>query len=118
MGSYAVEANVIDLAILPDRGSIVFSMDMIHCSFSTTVTVSEVDQYTRAAVGAIKVSADGLWFEEDLEMYAKLAPAMAHCASSHPSVEQKGVAKGKSLRELLYGLESLRKRGGEDWLDS
>lgn len=109
-----MEANVIDMAILSDRGSLIYSMDMIHCRFSTSVTASEEEQHSRLAVGAIRLTADDSWFEKDLDLHEELVPTMEQSARSRLLTEQKNTAKGKSLRELLYGLEGLRKRGGED----
>ena len=112
--AYPTEGNVLDLTILHDRGSIIYSMDNIHKPFSTTEEEYEGAD-PRPLVSAIHFLRGSQRWEEDINLPDELLETMERCAKRRPLVPQKNVAKGKSLKELLYGLEGLRKRemGGD-----
>ena len=107
--TYPTDGNIIDMVVLEDRSSVIYSMDNIHEPFSR----AEEDDGSapRPLVEAIHFLRDPQRWEEDLNLDDKLLPALDECAKIGPLVPQKNTAKGKSLKELLYGLESLRKRG-------
>ena len=111
---YRAEGNIIDVAILPDQKVVFYSTDCIHNPFSTTDPAADADQDIRPCVGAIDYSAQGSGLITTSILYKDLVLTMDTCAKSQTLVEQRNAAKGKSLKEMLYGLESLRKRGGED----
>ena len=110
--SVPVEGNVIDFIILQNQGTILYSMDTVHRPFSTTAVTSERDQQTRPSVGTISFSSIH-GSHEDTRRFAKLISSMENRAKDQPFVSQEAPGKGRSLREMLYGLESLRKRGEE-----
>ncbi len=114
LNACCVEGNVIDFVVLPETGSIVYSMDNTYETSSTMTLVSDAQQAHRPSMGAVRYTTEGKIFEQDPNFYGHLISAMEKSIEDHPVAEQKDVAKGKSLRELLYGLESLRKRGPED----
>ncbi|KAL9634608.1 MAG: hypothetical protein Q9164_003992 [Protoblastenia rupestris] len=109
-----IPANVIDMIVLPDRHSILCSLDTIHEPFSTTVIVKNLIESTNPCVVAKHFRLESKSFEPDVNLHKQLVPAIESCAKGHPYAEQKNVAKGRSLKELLYGLESLRKRASDD----
>lgn len=114
IGTVPLEGNVIDFAILQEQGTVVYSMDTIHEPFSTTAVASDLKQQTRPSIGA---TSSGSMFappEKNVGSHGKLIASMEQCVKDQPFVMQEAPGKGRSMRELLYGLESLRKRGGED----
>ena len=106
--TYPTEGNVIDMVVLQDRNSVLYSMDNVHKPFSNT---EDSDSASRSLVEAIHFLRTPQRWEEDLNLDDALLPALEACAKTRPLMPQKNAAKGKSLKELLYGLESLRKRG-------
>ena len=114
METQAVEGNVIDLAVILDSLSILCSMDALHEPFSTTAVGTNRSQSYRPFVVAKRLMLESPSLHKDVELHKQLVPAMEACVKAQPFVEQKNAAKGKSLKELLYGLESLRKRGSDD----
>ena len=68
-------------------------------------------------MGSLSYSTDSDTWKEDKSLQANLVAAARECADSRLYVPQAGAAKGKSLTELLYGLESLRKRGSDNETD-
>ena len=116
-GSMHTESNVIDLTALRDRSCIVYSMDTSHQAFSTGAAADTVKSNKRSLVGSANYCIDsGIWKANE-PLQTNLVVAMRECADSNPIMPQERVAKGKSLIELLYGLESLRKRGPENEMD-
>lgn len=107
--AYSTDRNVLDVVVLQDQKSIVYSMDNIHPPFSTTD--DKRDATSTCLVKAIHFLQGPQRWEDDLALGVDLLPALEMYAKSRPMVPQKNVAKGKSLKELLYGLETLRKRG-------
>lgn len=108
-----VEGNVIDVAIMTmnDKGAVLYSMDTIHKPFSTSM-MEDGEAGLRPSVGAFSfVPSSGSW-QQASDLADTLLQNMEDCARSRPFFGQANAAKGKSLRELLYGLENLRKRGG------
>lgn len=111
--SIHVDGNVIDLTVLPDQNSVVYSMDTSHQAFSTKASVETVKQSSRGLVGSLRYCTDSKTWKENEALQANVIAATRECADSHLYVPQAGAAEGKSLTELFYGLESLRKRGSE-----
>ncbi len=115
--SMHTESNVIDLTVLPDQISIVYSMDNSHQAFSTSAAVDSVKSNIRSLVGSVSYYIDSGTWKANEPLQTNLAIAMRECADSNRHGPQARVAQGKSLTELLYGLESLRKRGSENEAD-
>ncbi|KAF6240269.1 hypothetical protein HO173_001880 [Letharia columbiana] len=115
--SIHTESNVIDVTILPNQSSVIYSMDTCHQAFSTDASADTGKQGPRSLVGSLIYDLDSKTWEENQALQANLVAATRECADSQLHVPQAGAAKGKSLRELLYGLESLRKRGSENETD-
>ena len=97
------------MVVLQDRSSVIYSMDNIHRPFSKMEEDS--DTVATSLVQAIHYLRDSQRWEEDLSLDDALLPALEAFAKSRPLPPQKTAAKGKSLKELLYGLENLRKQG-------
>lgn len=105
--TYPTERNVIDLVVLSDRRSVICSMDNIHERFST---LSENgDSTSSPLIDAINFSKTAQHWVKDSDLCGRLLPALEESAKSRPMLPDNNAAKGKSLKELLYGLESLRK---------
>lgn len=110
--SFLLEGNVIDVAVLEDQGTIIYSMDVLYDAFSATVVAGDQEQRSRPTVDAIR-------YCPQLETWEKgddtiLVSAMRDFLTSQSLDEKNGFTKGKSLRELIYSLGSLRKRSIED----
>ena len=107
-----VAGNVLDFVLIQDQ--IVYSMDIIHEPFSTTMTASDEVQKERPSVGVLKIATCQSLCEDSGGQDLPLIAAMEQRLQVQPDFYQTSATKGKSLRDLLYGLESLRKHGGEE----
>jgi len=110
--SVSLEGNVIDVVFIPPSESVVYSMDAVHKPFSTTIVACAEEQESRPSVGAVQ--ATKLGWERDTEATRGLVVVMQECLGNQPDILEDGKMKGGSMRELLYNLEGLRKRGSED----
>ena len=115
--SIHTESNVIDLTVLRNQSSVIYSMDNAHQAFSTDLSADNGGQSPRNLLGSLSYCTDAKTWKENQVLQANLIAATRECADNHLHVPQAGAAKGKSLVELLYGLESLRKRGSENETD-
>ena len=115
--SIHTQSNVIDLTVLRNKRSLVYSMDTFHQAFSTDAPADTGKQSSQSLVGSLRCCTDSKTWEENQVLQAGLVAAMRECADSHLHVGQAAVANKKQLTELLYGLESLRKRGLENEAD-
>lgn len=111
------ESNVIGLTVLRHLSSVVYSMDTYHLAFSTDAPADTGKQISRSLVGSLSYCTDSQTWKENRALQAKLVAATRDWADSHLHVPQAVATKGKLLTELLYGLESLRKRGSENEID-
>ena len=116
MGTYGpLEGNVIDVAVIQDQRAVVYSVDTVHEPFSTTMVTNDQAQKERSTIGLMKITQNA-----NVEMcmqqhqHPQLITAMEQCIQRQSFIYENSMAKGKSMRDLLYGLESLRKRGGEE----
>ena len=107
------ESNIIDVTVLHNQSSIVYSMDTSRQAFSIDALADIEKQSSRSFVGSLSYYTDSKTWEENHALQADLVAATKECADSQLHVPQPGAAKEKSLTELFYGLESLRKRGSE-----
>lgn len=105
--TYSTEGNVIDLVVVSDRNSVLCSLDNIHDCFSTSTNNCKAT--SRSLVDAVHFSKSAQQWEKDFLLYEKLSPALEKSAKNWPMMPQNDAAKGKSLKELIYGWESLRK---------
>ena len=116
MGTYGpLKGNVIDVAVIQDQGVVVYSMDTVHEAFSTTTVANDQAQKERFAIGVMKITQNAM-SEMCMQQrqHPQLVTAMEQCIQRQSFIHENSTAKGKSMRDLLYGLESLRKRGGEE----
>ena len=116
--SICTESNVVGLTVLRNHNSIIYSMDTLHRAFSTDLIASTEKGDSRSMVGSLIYCTDTDTWKENEGLQETLTVAMRECAESNLGISQAGVAKGKSVTELLYGLESLRKRGSENEVDT
>ena len=112
--SIYTESNVIDMTLLPDQTSVVYSMDICHEAFSTDATTDNEPSDPRSLMGSLSYCRDSKTWKANDSLQAKLVGATRECADSNLNAPQVTAAKGKSFTELFYGLESLRKRGSEN----
>ena len=115
--SIPTESNVIDLTVLHSQSSIVYSMDTSHQAFSKDALGDSEKSNSRSLVGSLRYCTDSKIWKANEALQGNLAAAMRERADSILHAPKAGAAKGKSLTELLYGLESLRKRGSENETD-
>ena len=116
VGTYGpLHGNVIDVVAIQDQGAIVYSMDTVHEAFSTTTVANDQAQKERSTIGVMKITQNAI-SETCLQQsqHLQLVTAMKQCIQRQSFIHENLTAKGKSMRDLLYGLESLRKRGGEE----
>ena len=109
------ESNVIDLTVLREQKSVIYSMDTFHQAFSTYALADTGERNSRSLVGSLIYSADSKRWKVNEVVQANLVAAMRECSDSNldvPDVVEE--SKGRSLVDLLYGLEGLRKRGSEN----
>ena len=97
---------------LRNKSIIIYSLDNYHIPFSTTIIESSEEQLSRPMIGCLSFEDTGRWEEVDF-MQDSIA-CMQRIAESQESVGCSGLEKGKSLRDLLYGIENLRKRVNEE----
>ena len=108
-GLFRTTGNVVDIAILPKSNAILYSMDTIHLPLSKSV-VGDTESMQINSVSILSYQPISSTWQPDTRLVPDLLSKMEGCARSRPFVTQTSTAKGKSLRELLYSLESLRKR--------
>ncbi len=116
-GSISLEGNVLDVVFLKERHSIIYSMDTIHKPMSTTVVACDQDQTVRPVIGVLRFNSDISSYEKILKPTGSFVAAMYDVINDQTSGSQEAKVEGKSIRDLLYGLESLRKRGTEEYND-
>ena len=110
--SISLEGNVIDLTIVNNQRSILYSMDAIHTPFSTgTIEASEAGK-TRPFVGLLESTKLG--WKQGTACKMDLIENMEEILKSRPFTPESKLAKGRSMKELLYNLENLRKTESED----
>lgn len=108
-------SNVIDLALLRNQSSVVYSMDTFHQPFSTDAS-ADIGKLN-PPLGSLSYVTESRTWQVIEALQANLVTATRECAERNLRAPGIGTANGKSLTELLYGLESLRKRGSENETD-
>lgn len=108
----SLDGNVIDVAYVESGNFLLYSMDAVYVPFSTTAVESIQGQKTRPSVGSLR-STDLGW-EKDSGHHQDLLGSMEGYLASIPDDPQSSMPKGKSMREMLYSLEVLRKKDSED----
>ena len=108
-------SNVIDLALLRNQSSVVYSMDTFHQAVSTDAS-ADIGKLN-PPVGSLSYVTESKTWKVNEALQANLVAGMRECAERNLHPPGIGTANGKSLTELLYGLESLRKRGSENETD-
>ena len=116
VGTYGpFKGNVIDVIAIQDQEAVVYSMDTVHEAFSTITVANDQAQRERSSIGVMKITQNAM---SDMclqqSQHPQLVTAMEQCIERQSFIHENSTAKGKSMRDLLYGLESLRKRGGEE----
>ena len=112
--THSTAGNVIGMIALPEFGALLYSVDMTHLSFSTKVISDEPYLKRQYTTGVLWSTLNTEPPVERSTKMANLISAFDVCAQEQRIPESRNVAKGKSLQELLYGLESLRKRGNDE----
>ena len=108
---FSVAGNVLDVEVLENRSTILYSIDNIHEKWSTKI----VDKGPlRPSVGAVTFSGSAQsWSKE--ATFDGIITVMNKEAMAQDGALQQGRGKDAALSELLYSIESLRKRGqGQD----
>ena len=110
--SISLEGNVLDMIFVNNQKNMLYSMDAVHPPFSTgNIAVSEARE-TRPSVGLLASTKLG-WMQATTGQL-KIIENMEDSLKRRPFVPESGLAKRRSMRELLYNLESLRKAEPED----
>lgn len=110
--SIPVEGNVNSVVFIENRKIFLYSMDVNHMPSSTTDVQNSPGHRKRPTMGLLNLTSLG-WDKDD-ECNKNLIKSMEGCLNSQRDPRQHGIGHEGSVRELLYSLESLRKRGSED----
>ena len=110
----STESNVIDLTILHNQNSVVYSMDTSHQASSTDLSAGSGISSSQCLMGSLSYCTDSKNWKVNESLQANLERAIRECADANLNVSQTREAKEKPITELLYGLESLRKRGPDN----
>lgn len=103
--------NVLDVAVLDNKCSIIYSLDNFHVPFSTT-TIAGTDQQTaRAPLGSLALDSSGHWKPYDI--MPNIMTGLENKARKDAENINQGNDRG-SLSAFLYGIENLRKRGQDE----
>ena len=112
--THETSSNVIHMIPMPSFGSIIYCMDPLHAPFSTTHMNNDAELATRSCVSTLLVYPDEEQYQVDSRLLQETTSSANAVVRKYPSQEAAAdVSKGKTLEELLYGLESLRKRENE-----
>lgn len=111
-GCCPVSGNVVDVTTLDERSTIIYSLDNCHTAFSTTALESEPEQLSRPMLGYLSFNPSGHW--EGIGDMENPIACMEKSAKAQQPVLNPGSENERSLLELLYGIENLRKKGQED----
>ena len=110
-GCCHVPGNVVDATTLNETSTIIYSLDNRHTAFSTIVLASEADQLSRPLLGYLSFNPSGDW--EGIGDLEKPIICIDQSAKAQEPFTNLGPGDESSFRELLYGIENLRKRGQE-----
>ena len=103
---------MVDVTTVNEISTIIFSLDNCHTAFSTTALASEAEQISRPMLGYLSFNSSGHW--EGIGDLEKSIACIEQNAKTQEPVKNSGQENERLLRELLYGIENLRKRGQED----
>ncbi|KAL6715937.1 tRNA (guanine-N(7)-)-methyltransferase non-catalytic subunit trm82 [Lecanora helva] len=107
-----LDANVIDVLFLRNEETVLYSMDTVHRPLSMTTVNVDGGPQTLPSVGLLTFGKLG--WERRGDHQKHLIDNMEYCLAAQPDLPQNSTAKGKSMKELLYSLQSLRKRDAEE----
>ena len=110
----STECNVIDLTLLRNQNSVVYTMDTSHQASPTGVPADSGTSSSQRLMGSLSYCNNSKKWKVNESLQANLERAMKECAYANPNVSQTEGPKEKPITELLYGLESLRKRGSDN----
>jgi len=104
------EGNVVDVTILPGQQAILYSIDNLHKSNSTSVVESTGE---RPVIGCYSYSSVlDKW--EKKSGVDSIAAAINEWAAGQGSFSSDPSSQSASVGDLLYSTERLRKRGQDD----
>lgn len=110
----SLPGNVIDAAVQQDKSRIIFSVDNYHSPSSTTAIAGPEERASRPMLGCMKFDES-----EDYRRIRSVYNVVAHvdqgAKAQEPTEDADSVMeRGSTLRTLLYGVGTLRKRAGQD----
>ena len=113
-GHFSTAGNITDITSFTSFTTntvIIYSMDTLHRPGTSKLLQEEDDDgtLTSSVAGLLYGLRPGA-FRGPEGPEARMLSTMNKCAEDHPFVWQTNAAKGKSMTEMLYSLESLRKR--------
>lgn len=103
--------NVLDVVVLDNRCSVIYSIDNFHVPFSTTMIADTDNQAARSPIGSLSLDSSGRWKQCDI-MQNVMAGLEKKAKKGAEDLNQ-GNDRG-SLSAFLYGIENLRKRGQDE----
>ena len=80
--------------------------------------MTDEEESSRSLVGSLKYCMQSKTWKENEDLQENIVTATRECACGHVNGSQPGADEGKPLTELLYSLESLRKRNSENETDT
>lgn len=112
-GYCPLSGNLVDVTTLDEKSTIIYSLDNCHTAYSTTALASKQEQIRRSVLGYLSFDPSGQW--EGIGDLENAIACMEQSAKTQEPVINPGSGNERPLRELLYGIENLRKRGQEDY---
>lgn len=103
---------MVDVTTLNEKATIIFSLDNCHTAFSTTALACEAEQISRPMLGYLSFNSSGHW--ERIGDLENPIACIEQSAKTQEPVKDSGRENERLFRDLLYGIENLRKRGQED----
>lgn len=110
----SLPGNVIDAAMQQDKSRIIFSLDNYYSPSSTTTIARSEERASRPMLGCISFDKSGdfrrIRFEENVVEHVDQGAKAQEPAEDVDSVME----RASNFRTLLYGVETLRKRAGQE----
>lgn len=110
----SLPGNVIDAAVHQDKSRIIFSIDNYYIPSSTTTIAGSEERASRPMLGCI--SFDKSEDHRRIRSEKNVVARVDHYAKAQEPVEDVNsvMERDSTLRTLLYGVETLRKRAGQE----
>ena len=107
-----LSGNVLDVAILHEESAIIYSLDNYHEPFSIKRAAEPKTNLSRQMIGIIKFYQNDGWRAGDVP--DNVIASIDRISKVEEPFNEQESERGRPLGELLYTIESLRKRNQAD----